>query len=349
MLRTHLLPNAVVALSMLLAMACTVSIANAQRPGPTLRAGETGNETVIIRLKDLQKYRPPVSLGDSEFYGHGPDMSVKAELAVVNNALYRRIWVMAIEGRVNTTIFNKDKKTHMHGWSRRKLVYIPPAGKQILSIGHHGRSFSVTLVDRYKMSGHRSKTFNTPLGNVKLYGDRDGKDAGYTGADVQFDHEVTLILSDKKPMPVGQVKVHLPRRITVRTRHAGKGDKDFHGHGPHVVVSVVIGHSWNRVTLIATMSANEIKGDGTAAYGSVVKTIYMAPSGHRIKAIHGNKKWLGIVDREIRGHRPREIQTPLGKIIVYGDHKGDDTDTYTRAVFDRIFHSITVEIEPIRP
>ena len=322
----------------------------AQRPGPKPRAGESGNETVIIRLKSLQKYRPPVTLGDREFYGHGPSMEVKAELAVVNNAVYRRLWVQAIEHGGNTTIFNVDKKTHMDGWSRRELVYTPPEGKQILSLGHRGNSFSETLVDWYMMSGHASKTFRTPLGTVTLYGDRDGKDDGYTGADVQFDHEVTLIWMNKKPMPVGRVNVPLPKRFTIRTKHVrGKGDKDFHGNGPHVVVNVGIQHSWNRVFFVGLMSAKEIKGDGTTAEGTEMRAIYIVPSGHRIKAIHGKKEWLNIVDQEIRGHRPREIQTPLGKVIVYGDHQGDDTDTYTASVFDQIVGSITVEIEPIRP
>ena len=75
---------------------------------------------------------------------------------------------------------------------RLRVIYTAPSGKRIRKI--LGNSSWDDLV-RYQDRDHDPDVFDTPLGRVKVYGDRKGKDAGvYTGLSASFTHTVTVEL-----------------------------------------------------------------------------------------------------------------------------------------------------------
>ena len=77
--------------------------------------------------------------------------------------------------------------------------------------------------------------------------------------------------------------------------------------------------------------------------------IYTAPTGRRIKAVHGRKDFRGLIDNYVdKSHSAERVSTALGMAQVYGDRKGDDVGVYTRANFTNIRHFVRVELDPLR-
>lgn len=288
-------------------------------------------EVVSPVLRDSLTFMPPHVAGDAEFDGNGPSVNVKVKFTVSNNTLVYSVYYKAKE--------TKSDWTEASGWSPARTVYTAPAGMRIVSVP---KSEYELVIDT--MSGHNSKTYPTALGRVTLYGDTKGKDAGvYTKVELNLDATIPLdvSMSDEKP----EQPAYLPRTFTYTPPHT-RGDKDFNGNGPRVVVDAWVEHDDTQIYFVTKMIAEETKPDNTTAEGTTRSLMYSAPVGRRITSLGGETKWPGIVSYYDSNHNVDKFDTPLGPVSVFGDHKGDDAGTYTKVVFGDINRFVVVRTAP---
>jgi hypothetical protein len=145
--------------------------------------------------------------------------------------------------------------------------------------------------------------------------------------------------------PNPEQTIQLPRTMSYIPPHT-RGDKDFNGNGPRVVVDASIQYDAQAVYFVVTMIAEETKPDSTTASGFVRSQIYAAPAGRRITEIVGETNWPGLVSYYDTNHGVDMFTTPLGPVSVFGDHRGDDAGTYTKVVLGNINKSIVVRTAP---
>ena len=183
----------------------------------------------------------------------------------------------------------------------------------------------------------------SPLGLLKVYGDRDGIDIGqYTRAVLYSDHQMRVVLDHGAPR---RVKVTLPRTMTVRPPHT-RGDKDFAGHGPHIWIRAQIFKAGShQLAFNLYMKAKETRDDFTTVEGSLNTTLYTAPIGYRIKRIVGKTGFPNLLDVVDKSQRAETYSTEIGKLHVFGDRNGDDAEVYTRVTLESDY-SVEVELEP---
>jgi hypothetical protein len=123
---------------------------------------------------------------------------------------------------------------------------------------------------------------------------------------------------------VGQLEFRPPD-----TGKAAGADADFGGHGPSVRVAAEVTSTDREARFTLSMKARETKKDWTEASGSTSKVFYTAPQGRKILALVGATRWSPLVDGEIEGHDPTEIDTLLGRLTIWGDRDGKDAGVYT--------------------
>lgn len=288
-------------------------------------------EIVSPVLRDSLTFMPPHVAGDAEFDGNGPSVNVKVKFTVSNNTLLYSIYYKAKE--------TKRDWTEASGWSPARTVYTAPAGMRIVSVP---KSEYELVIDT--MSGHESKVYPTALGRVTLYGDTRGKDAGvYTKLQLELDATIPLDVT------MGESKseqtAYLPRTYTYMPPHS-RGDKDFSGNGPRVVVDAWVEHNDTQIYFVTKMIAEETKPDNTTAEGTTRSLMYSAPVGQRITSIGGETSWPGIVSYYDSNHNVDKFETPLGPVSVFGDHKGDDAGEYTKVVFGDVNRFVVVRTAP---
>ena len=288
-------------------------------------------EIVSPVLRDSLTFMPPHVAGDAEFDGHGPSVNVKVKFTVSDNTLLYSIYYKAKE--------TKSDWTEASGWSPARTVYTAPAGMRIVSVP---KSEYELVIDT--MSGHESKTYPTALGRVTLYGDTRGKDAGvYTKVQLELDATIPLDVTMGESKP--EQTAYLPRTYTYMPPHT-RGDKDFDGNGPRVVVDASIEHDDKTVYFVIKMIAEETKPDNTTAMGTTRTLMYTAPNGRRITSLGGETSWPGLVSYYDSNHGVDKFDTPLGPVSVFGDHAGDDAGTYTKVVFGDVNRFVVVRTAP---
>lgn len=288
-------------------------------------------EVVSPVLRDSLTFMPPHVAGDAEFDGNGPSVNVKVKFTVSNNTLLYSVYYKAKE--------TKSDWTEASGWSPARTVYTAPTGMRIVSVP---KSEYELVIDT--MSGHQSKTYPTALGRVTLYGDTRGKDAGvYTKVELNLDATIPLDVSMSEEKP--EQPAYLPRTFTFTPPHT-RGDKDFDGNGPRVVVDAWVEHDDTQIYFVTKMIAEETKPDNTTAEGTTRSLMYSAPAGRRITSIGGETNWRGLVSYYDSNHNVDKFDTPLGPVSVFGDHKGDDAGTYTKVVFGDINRFVVVRTAP---
>jgi hypothetical protein len=137
---------------------------------------------------EIEVYHPPRTRGDSEFGGNGPDIIVRVNMFVENNAVKAKIYMRAEE--------TKNDHSTAEG-STTVTLYEPEPGKEILRI--IGNTFSEEV---YRDNDHASDVFtqpsDEPVYQFEVLGDTSGNDIGQqdgdTGVTVVFnDIEVELI------------------------------------------------------------------------------------------------------------------------------------------------------------
>lgn len=288
-------------------------------------------EVVSPLLRDSLTFVPPHVAGDAEFNGNGPSVNVKVRFTVNDNTLLYSVYFKAKE--------TKSDWTEASGWSPARTVYTAPAGMRIVSVP---KSEYELVIDT--MSGHNPKTFVSPLGRVTIWGDQRGQDAGvYTKLQLDLDATIPIdvAMSDAKP----EQAVYLPRTFTCLPPHT-RGDKDFNGNGPRVVVDASIEHDSQTVHFVVKMIAEETKHDSTTAAGFAKTQIYAAPAGRRIVSVGGETSWPGLVSYYDSNHSIDKFETDLGPVSVFGDHAGDDAGTYTKVVLGDINRFVVVRTAP---
>lgn len=301
-------------------------------------------QITLAAVRGRQEFIPPLASGDREFAGHGPEVWVGVEFFIENNALYRRVSMSALEtANVGAAIGNKH--TQARGTSDKHRVYRAPHGKKLVAMKGaqlSGRMARLNLVHTI-MNGHAPRTFNTALGKVTVWGDRRGNDAGiYTRTAIDFDFELPVLLQDAASLD--RVVVELPRDFRFVPGHT-RGDRDFKGHGPHVHVYVGIAHGPREIRMVVSMKAKETKRDWTTAEGTLSEVLYIPPPGWKIKNVVGAFPSTALVDYVDSDHWPDEFDTRIGKLAVYGDHKGNDAGRYTRMEFKDVRYRMLVELE----
>lgn len=169
----------------------------------------------------------------------------------------------------------------------------------------------------------------------------------YTRVRIDFDYELRAVLAPSKQARSRFVEVRLPARLGFVPRHTA-GDKDFYGHGPRVTINARLVQSSAHVALGLDMRAQESgavnEKAATRNEGSTIERLYTAPRGWRIKKIHGRTNWQGLVN-ELMTSQSKRFDTEIGELIVWGDHKGDDTGSFTRLELESNY-SFRVELEP---
>ena len=301
-------------------------------------------EIVSIQINDIDGVFPPLLQGDREFERHGPRVTVKVQYFVQGNSIYRRIYMRAAEILVVSNDLFGGVPSIAEGWSNKKRVYTAPAGKQIVAIAG-GLGEVQTLVFHKDSFRHTRMRVESPLGLLKVYGDRDGIDIGqYTRAVLYSDHQMRVVLDHGAPR---RVKVTLPRTMTFRPPHT-RGDKDFAGHGPHIWIRAQIFKAGShQLAFNLYMKAKETRDDFTTVEGSRNTTLYTAPIGYRIKRIVGKTGFPNLLDVVDKSQRAETYSTEIGKLHVFGDGKGDDAKVYTRVTLESDY-SVEVELEPTR-
>ncbi|WP_428305618.1 hypothetical protein [Lacipirellula sp.] len=288
-------------------------------------------EVVAPNLRDNLIFMPPHVAGDAEFDGNGPAVNVKVKFTVSDNTLLYSVYYKAKE--------TKSDWTEASGWSPSRTVYTAPPGMRIVSVP---KSEYELVIDT--MSGHNSKTYPTALGRVTLYGDTKGKDAGvYTKLELNLDASIPLNVEMNGPRP--EQEAYLPRTYTY-TPPPTRGDKDFDGNGPRVVVDASVEHDGKAVYFVIKMIAEETKPDNTTAVGETRSLMYTAPAGRRITSLGGQTSWPNLVSYYDTNHNVDKFDTPLGPVSVFGDHKGDDASDYTRVVFGNVDKFVVVRTAP---
>ncbi len=168
---------------------------------------------------------------------------------------------------------------------------------------------------------------------------------GATGVQLQPDSERFVLQWSGKPVstiaviqpmtPVCQSRVEtIPSsHVTYRPPKVGGGDADFDGHGPHVVITVMLSSTPQTLSARVTMDAAETRADWTHASGSQEFQLYTAPPGWRIDQIIGNKESaLQYTDNtpDVDDHFDRPAGEPVQHFKVVGDTGGDEAGTRTQ-------------------
>ena len=288
-------------------------------------------ELISPVIRDSITFAPPHVAGDAEFKGNGPSVYAKVKFSIRDNALIYSVYFKARE--------TKSDWTEASGWSSPRTAYTAPAGMRIDSLPKSEYELLIAT-----MSGHDSKAFVTPLGRVTVWGDTYGNDAGvYTKMRLDLDATIPMNVSMNGPNP--EQTIPLPRTMTFTPPHT-RGDKEFNGNGPRVVVDASIQYDAQAVYFVVTMIAEETKPDSTTASGMIRSLMYAAPAGRRITELVGPTNWPGLVSYYDTNHDVDMFTTPLGPVSVFGDHRGDDAGTYTKVVLGNINQSIVVRTAP---
>jgi hypothetical protein len=290
-------------------------------------------ELISPVIRDSLTFAPPHVAGDAEFNGNGPSVYVKVKFSIRDNSLLYSVYFRARE--------TKSDWTEASGWSPLRTAYTAPAGMRIDSLPKSEYELLITT-----MSGHVEKPFVTPLGRVTVWGDAYGNDAGVF-TKIVFDLNATIPMNVSMNAPNSDQTIPLPRTVTLIPTHT-RGDKDFNGNGPRVVVDASIEHDAQTVHFVVKMIAEETKPDSTTAIGIVRSLMYAAPAGRRITevVVDGDANWPGLVSYYDTNHEVDKFETPLGPVSVFGDHRGDDAGTYTSVVLANINKSIVVRTAP---
>ena len=119
-----------------------------------------------------------------------------------------------------------------------------------------------------------------------------------------------------------------------------EGDREFAGHGPHVIVNVDLVVSTAQISCTVYMRARETQSDWSTAEGSETTLIYDAPPGYYIKdVLIPTSDSLDYTDsNHSTDYFPRGASGLVKSYEAYGDTDGDDIGTYT---------SVTVELNQI--
>jgi hypothetical protein len=293
-------------------------------------ASQAQAEVISPTIRDSITFAPPHVAGDAEFNGNGPSVYVKVKFSIRDNQLVYSVYFKAKE--------TKSDWTEASGWSSSRTAYTAPAGMRIDSLPKSEYELLITT-----MSGHSEKAFVTPLGRVTVWGDTKGKDAGvYTK--IKLDMDTTIPMNVSMNAPSTEQSIPLPRTMTFTPPHT-RGDKDYSGNGPRVVVDAWVEQEGQQLYMVVKMHAEETKSDWTTASGQTRSLFYSAPVGRRITAVEGTRNWPGLVSYYDSNHEVDKFNTSLGPVSVFGDHKGDDAGSYTKVVLGDINHSIVVKTE----
>ena len=144
-----------------------------------------------------------------------------------------------------------------------------------------------------------------------------------------------------------------------------RGDREFGGHGPEVKIRVRYYVRGNRVYRQLFMSAAETRITGgiltskpSVARGwNTPRVIYVAPRGWSIRPIRTTDHRLPhYTDTD---HAADVFDTPVGKVTVWGDGKGNDIgrttrvrvewDSSARVIIDRIADVLSPRDPPGQP
>ena len=110
-------------------------------------------------------YMPPHTNGDREFDGHGPNVTVVANIGYDAVGVYLRVYMKAIE--------TKSDWTTAEGTSPKNYFYTPPFGYHIKQV--NGQKDWVVM---YTDNDHSDDIHTTSLGQFIIVGDTGGDDAG---------------------------------------------------------------------------------------------------------------------------------------------------------------------------
>ncbi|MDG3002424.1 hypothetical protein [Paludisphaera mucosa] len=135
---------------------------------------------------------PPHTRGDREFDGCGPRVWIHVQIIQAETSLSLRLYMKAEE--------TEDDWTTGEGWSEPLAFFTAPPGYRIKEVGSPNEWLNIV---QYTDSNHDPDVFNTALGRIACYGDRDGDDIGeYTRVVASFDHSVPVTLVRTDP-PIG--------------------------------------------------------------------------------------------------------------------------------------------------
>jgi hypothetical protein len=136
----------------------------------------------------------------------------------------------------------------------------------------------------------------------------------------------------------------LPREGRFVPPHT-EGDKEFEGHGPHIVVKAELNVGTKSLEVKLNMVAKETQWDGTTARGTERLDLYDALPGRCIKSVNvGTHDQLEYTDTD---HEvdvfPGQTRSFVDVYEVVGDTPGDEAGSETGvAIFTKPFIVTTV-------
>jgi len=133
------------------------------------------------------------------------------------------------------------------------------------------------------------------------------------------------------------------RKVTFKPRRAGRGDADFHGHGPEVRTTVTLLPAPDVLRARVYMKARETRSDWTEASGYQDFELYRPPPGWAIKRLPGTPQAShSYVDRD-HNLDSYDLGGGLVKRLEYvGDTSGNEAGTRTQVTV--FFNRIPVEL-----
>jgi len=281
---------------------------------------ERAEETVELQVEG-PLYTPPHKGGDGDrdFHGHGPEVDSSARLSIKNqNQLWLEVYMKAEETKRDYTTAEGS-----HPFCIFNDPYAYATITSILSDNYSEHSY----IDE----NHEDDNFAQPPGELvrefEYVGDTKGDEAGSRTHVKLHLNPIKITVRKNKPDKIITIEYGpTPKYVPPR---AGKGDRDFHGHGPNVTVSAKI-EVKNQKEIWATvqMWAKETKKDYTEVYGHTYYTIYRGDKP--IEILSDTFSGASYTDSN---HEDDELflggAELVNKFIVVGDTKGDEAGRQT--------------------
>jgi len=186
------------------------------------------------------------------------------------------------------------------------------------------------ITDFLSVTTHYHMTINLGINGVML--DKDSNKIILKCGDVELSTVPVIQGTINYTIPETTLPRYYPPLV--------EGDREFAGHGPHVIVNVDLIISKDKIECTVYMRARETQSDWTTGEGSETTLIYEAVPGYFIQdVLIPTSDSLDYTDSNNKDDTfPRGASGLVKNYTAYGDTSGDDIGLYT---------GVTVELNQI--
>jgi hypothetical protein len=184
----------------------------------------------------------------------------------------------------------------------------------------------VDITDFLSVTTHYHMTVNLGLNGVML--DKDSNKIILKCGDVELSTVPVIQGTTNFTIPETTLPQYYPPLV--------EGDREFDGNGPHVIVTVDLIISKNKIECTLYMRARETQSDWSTAEGSQTTLIYEAAPGYFIKdVLIPTSDSLDYTDsNHDMDYFARGASGLVKAYSAFGDTDGDDIGTYTSVIVE---------------